>query len=172
MQQLWNRLETFLQENHPEIFKDLAPPATDAEITDLEDKIGVKLPDDFVACLKIHNGQFGRADGLFDESKFLSTSRIFQEWSVLKGILDTEDFFDSDEEAGSSDGVKIIWWSARWIPFISYGNGDNWSIDLDPAEDGTVGQVITFWHETFEREKEANSFKEWFSNFIDQQIDG
>ena len=24
MQQLWNRLETFLQENHPEIFKDLA----------------------------------------------------------------------------------------------------------------------------------------------------
>mgnify|MGYP003537567148 CR=1 FL=1 len=81
MQQLWNRLETFLQENHPEIFKDLAPPATDAEITDLEDKIGVKLPDDFVACLKIHNGQLGRADGLFDESKFYSVYKICFLWS-------------------------------------------------------------------------------------------
>ena len=56
MQQLWQRLETQLKNTHPLILEDLAPPATDSEILDLESKLGVKLPDDFIACLKIHNG--------------------------------------------------------------------------------------------------------------------
>lgn len=172
MQQLWNRLETFLQENHPKILQDLAPPATDTQLAELEKNIGVKLSDDFIACLKIHNGQLGRADGLFDGSEFLSTSRIFQEWEIMKDIFDSEPFYDLNPDDLSNNGVKGGAWIPKWIPIISFGNGDIWCLDLDPGEGGNIGQVIQYWHEDITGEKEADSFTEWFSNFIDQQIDG
>lgn len=172
MQQLWNRLENFLHENHPEILQDLAPPATDAKIAELEKNIGVKLPDDFIACLKIHNGQLGHTEGLFDGSEFLSTSRISQEWEIMKEIYDSGIFDDVNPDDLSSDGVKSGAWIPKWIPIISFGNGDIWCLDLNPGEGGHVGQVIQYWHEDSEVEKDADSFTAWFSNFIDQQIDG
>ncbi|AXQ20820.1 molybdenum cofactor biosynthesis protein MoeA [Acinetobacter wuhouensis] len=169
MQQLWQRLETILKDSHPSLLADLAPPATDSEIADLENQIGAKLPDDFIACLKIHNGQHGKADGLFDGSEFLSISRILQEWSTLKSVLDSGIFDELgiDEDA-SNNGIKSSMWNLKWIPFISYGNGDIWCLDLDPAEDGEFGQVFQYWYEDCETTKEANNFTEWFTNFIDQ----
>ena len=108
MQQLWQRLETQLKNTHPLILEDLAPPATDSEILDLESKLGVKLPDDFIAFLKIHNGQRGKTDGLFDGSEFLSTSRILQEWTSLKSVLDSGIFDDlSMDENASNNGASM-----------------------------------------------------------------
>lgn len=169
MQQLWQRLETQLKNTHPLILEDLAPPATDSEILDLESKLGVKLPDDFIAFLKIHNGQRGKTDGLFDGSEFLSTSRILQEWTSLKSVLDSGIFDDlSMDENASNNGVKSSMWNLKWIPIISFGNGDMWCLDLDPAEDGHFSQIIQYWHEDCETTKEANNFTAWFTHFIDQ----
>lgn len=167
MQQLWQRLEIILQETNPSVLADLAPPATDTEISTLESQLGVKLPKDFIACLKVHNGQRGKADGLFDGSKFLSTSGILQYWTMMEDVLDSGIFDDFNPDDLSSDGVKSGAWIPKWIPIIDYGNGDFWCLDLDPGEDGSYGQVIQYWHEDAEAQKEANSFKEWFSNFID-----
>lgn len=168
MQQLWQQLESILEETNPSVLTDLAPPATDTEISDLQDKLGVKLPDDFIATLKIHNGQRGKADGLFDGSEFLSTSRILQEWTMMKEVFDSGEFDGFNPDDLSSEGVKSGAWIPKWIPIISFGNGDIWCLDLDPGEDGHYGQVIQYWHEDAAAQKEANSFTEWFSNFTDQ----
>lgn len=168
MQLLWQRLESSLEKTHPSILADLAAPATDTEIIDLEQKLGVKLPDDFIACLKIHNGQRGKAAGLFDGSEFLSTSRILEEWSIMKDVFDNGEFDDLNLEDLSVDGVKGGAWIEKWIPIIGYGNGDLWCLDLDPGDGGSSGQVIQYWHEDFETQNEARNFKDWFSNFIDQ----
>ena len=169
MQQLWQRLQSILEITNPSVLADLAPPATDIEISDLQEKLGVTLPDDFIACLKIHNGQRGKADGLFDGSEFLSTPRILQTWTMMKEILDSGIFDELGiDENASNQGIKSSMWNLKWIPIIDFGNGDMWCLDLDPAEDGHYGQVIQYWHQDAEPTKEANSFTEWFSNFIEQ----
>lgn len=168
MQLLLQHLESFLAKINPSILEDLAPPATDTEILKLQEKLKVTLPDDFIDCLKIHNGQLGKATGLFDGSEFLSTSRILQEWSIMKDVFDDGELDDLNPDDLSIDGVKGGAWIQKWIPIISSGNGDMWCLDLDPGEGGTYGQVIQYWHEDFETQNEAPNFKEWFSNFIDQ----
>lgn len=167
MQKLWQKLENLLKKTNSSILADLAPPATDAEISNLEEKIGVKLPEDFLACLKVHNGQRGNADGLFNDAEFLSTSRIFQIWEIMKDIFESGVFEDM-EGASSIDGIKGEGWNLKWIPIIDFGNGDICFLDLDPAEDGEFGQVVQYWHEDIEVQKEANNFTEWLSNFTDQ----
>ncbi|WP_369123625.1 SMI1/KNR4 family protein [Clostridioides difficile] len=40
-------------------------------------------------------------------------------------------------------------------------------IDLDPAEDGSSGQVIRVWHDDARRERIAGSFSEWLARVAD-----
>lgn len=166
MKRQWQKLEDILQSTHPALLADLAPPATDTEIILLEQALGIQLPADFVACLKIHNGQHGNSHGLFDDAEFLSTSRILQEWQIWKGLLDSGDF--DDAESHPESGIRPLWWSPGWIPFTYNGAGDHLCLDLDPAGEGTRGQIITLWHDDGAREKQADSFTLWFTHYVDQ----
>ena len=56
MKQLWQQLENYLSAHNPELLADLNPPATGAQIRELEQAIGVQLPSDFVCFLKVHKG--------------------------------------------------------------------------------------------------------------------
>lgn len=166
MKQLWEKLEAILQDTDPDLLADLAPPVTDEEIAKLEQALGMNLPADFVACLKIHNGQHGNSHGLFDESEFLSTSRILQEWRIWKELLDGGDFEGS--ESNPHSGIRPVWWSSAWIPFTYNGAGDHLCLDLDPTESGIPGQIITLWHDDGERAKQADSFLLWFTKYVEQ----
>ncbi|UVO16607.1 SMI1/KNR4 family protein [Stutzerimonas stutzeri] len=65
MKQQWERLEAWLKTHNPALLDDLKPPASDVDIQELEQKLGVRLPEDFVECLKMHDGQKGGANGCF-----------------------------------------------------------------------------------------------------------
>src|SRR5688500_20298705 len=54
---LWTRLESYLQANAPSVLATLLPPATDAQIARAEAALGVRLPPDLAASLKMHDGQ-------------------------------------------------------------------------------------------------------------------
>lgn len=166
MKQQWTKLEAILQDADPVLLADLAPPATDAEITALEQALGMSLPADFVVCLKIHNGQHGNSHGLFDDAEFLSTSRILQEWRIWKGLLDGGDF--EGAESSPQSGIRSVWWSPAWIPFTYNGAGDHLCLDLDPSAEGARGQIITLWHDDGTREKQADSFTQWFTQYVDK----
>lgn len=168
MKRQWEKLETCLKSSNPSLLADLAPPATDAEIVHLEQRIGTTLPADFVACLKIHNGQFGDADGLFSGAEFLSINRMLQEWTIWKELFDAGDF--SDAAGMPEKGICSLWWSPGWIPFTYNGAGDHLCLDLSPTAEGSRGQVITLWHDDSTRAKQADSFTAWFSHFTDQLI--
>ncbi|THG82314.1 molybdenum cofactor biosynthesis protein MoeA [Pseudomonas sp. A-1] len=165
MKQQWERLEAWLKANNPALLADLNPPATDAEIRELEQKLGVTLPADFVACLKVHNGQRGEADWLFDGLEFMSSRKILRRWSIWLDLLESGDF--SDCESRPSSGVRDAWWSAKWIPFTYNGSGDHLCLDLDPAAGGKYGQIIEVWHDQPERTLQAPGFREWFSAYVD-----
>lgn len=138
---------------------DLNPPATDADITTLEQQLGVTLPADYVQVLRQHNGQRGLADGLFDGQEFLSTQNVLAQWQIWKGLHDTGAF--NGQRSSPAPGVRDDWWNPRWIPFTHDGSGNHLCLDLDPAEGGTVGQVITVWHDSGERAVQGSGCGEW-----------
>lgn len=170
MKELWDQFEAWLTVHWPDGLASLNPPATDEELALLEDALGAKLPEDFSECLRVHNGQSDSAGGLFDNSKFLSTGAILEEWKVWKDLLDSGEFEGIHSEP--EDGIKSDWWNASWIPMTHNGCGDHYCIDLAPARGGHRGQVITMWHDMLERRVQAKTFGEWFQNYVAAVING
>lgn len=166
MKPQWERLEAWLKSHGPALLVDLNPPASDGDIRELEQALGVQLPADFVACLQVHDGQRGGAEGLFAGQEFLSCRRILSEWAIWKDLLDSGDFDGAQAEPGA--GVQPVWWHPRWIPFTYNGAGDHLCLDLEPADGGQPGQVITLWHDDGARQKKADSFAQWFAAFVEQ----
>lgn len=164
MKHQWERLEAWLKVNNPSLLADLNPPATDADIHALEEKLGVKLPVDFVECLKVHNGQKGGSDWLFDGNEFLSIRNILMSWSVWTDLLEDGDF--DDAISTPEDGIQNGWWVKEWVPFTTDAFGDCLCLDLNPSSSGNVGQVIKVFHDFPGREIEATSFSIWFDHFV------
>lgn len=146
---------------------DLNPPATDAEITTLEQQLGVTLPADYVQVLRQHNGQRGLGDGLFDGQEFLSAQNVLAQWQIWKGLHDAGEF--KTLHSSPVAGVRADWWNPRWIPFTHDGGGNHLCLDLDPAEGGTAGQVITVWHDSGERALAGSSFGDWCTRWQQRQ---
>ena len=168
MRHQWETLEAWLKANNPTLMADLNPPASDADIQNLEQKIGSRLPEDFIQCLKIHDGQKGESEWLFSGLEFLSSQRILDEWAIWKDLLDGGDF--DDAEVKPEADIRPVWWSPKWIPFTYNGTGDHLCLDLDPAGGGRIGQVITLWHDDGARKKKADSFAQWFSEFVAKTV--
>lgn len=164
MQELWRDFESWLAVNWPEGLADLNPPASDDDIAKLERALGVRLPPDYIDCLKIHDGQRNRAGGLFDNFEFLSCSGVLAQWQIWKELHDRGRFDDIASDA--DPGIRNDWWNPKWIPLTHNGGGDHDCLDLDPAPTGMCGQIITMWHETANREVQGNSFRVWFRRYV------
>ncbi|WP_132833215.1 SMI1/KNR4 family protein [Pseudomonas sp. JUb52] len=164
MKQLWQQLENHLSTHNPELLADLNPPATDAQIRELENTLGMQLPADFVACLKIHDGQKGAADWLFNGREFMSSKKIMKRWAICKDLLDEGDF--EEAEAKAHPYVKDVWWSVKWVPFTYNGSGDHLCVDMEPRSGGTQGQIIEVWHDYASRNVISDSFSQWFASYV------
>ncbi|GAA2476290.1 SMI1/KNR4 family protein [Winogradskya humida] len=55
----WNRVESWLRLNAPAVWRRLGPPATDAELAEVEQVHGVRLPGDLAAWWQRSNGIIG-----------------------------------------------------------------------------------------------------------------
>ncbi|PIE99340.1 MAG: molybdenum cofactor biosynthesis protein MoeA [Polaribacter sp.] len=176
MKEIWNLIEGKLKEIAPKILKSLNKGVTDKDVVDLEETIDAKLPEDFVNAYKIYNGQSDYCEyGLIDCEELLSFSRILSEWEIWKGLVDDKMFEEDDGEPFTSEpekGIKNDWYNPLWIPITYDGCGNHYCLDLDPAEDGTYGQIIRMWHDDGERSLEANSFIEWITNYKDKLLSG
>jgi cell wall assembly regulator SMI1 len=170
MQEIWTRIETWLKVNAPQVFDVLQPGASDAKIKELEDWLSIQLPEDVKASYRIHDGQSTYNYGLIDGREFLSIERIRDEWQVWKELLDSGTFQDDDGQDQGSDpapGICNVWWSAHWIPLTYDGGGNHDCLDLNPAEGGTVGQIITMWHDDPQRQIVAPSFQVWLEQYAE-----
>lgn len=163
----WQRLIARLTAHHPDRLAGLNPPASAQRVADLERELGVSLPDDYVQCLLVHDGQDRHAEWLFDGTEFLSTTRVLREWKVWHALWASGEF--AQMTARPDPGVKPLWWSPKWIPFTYNGAGDHLCLDLDPDTGGQYGQVIALWHDAPRRERIADSFGQWFSQLIARQ---
>ncbi|WP_171165916.1 ankyrin repeat domain-containing protein [Streptomyces sp. I05A-00742] len=117
--------------------------ADPAEITTAEAALGVRLPAGFRAYLRL----FGGADGLdIAEYDGLSLRDALSRWQGLEKLRTGGVFAASVPKDAEADNgyVRFAWWHPGWLPFAQDGGGNLFCIDLDPAERGTVGQVISW----------------------------
>jgi cell wall assembly regulator SMI1 len=179
MDELWHRFENWLEQNVPDALQTLNPGASLEEIEAIQNILGVKLPDDYIASCMIHNGQNQESPsltcwgtllslGVMDDSSFTT---VRAEWTMLKGVYD-EDWVNQPEGDRVDDLVKSFWWIPKWIPITANGGGDGFCLDLDPGEKGLQGQVIEFIHDSGSRKLEAPSFRSWFAQLVNGVEDG
>ena len=170
MEDIWIRIESWMQINAPKVLKSLQRGASETQIIEFEDFLSITLPEDIKSSYRIHNGQSRNGCGLIYGREFLSLQRIKDEWEVWKELLDDGVFNDEDgKDQGSNPvpGIRNLWWSENWIPLTYDGTGNHDCIDLDPDEGGTVGQIITMWHDDADRSIIAPSFGAWLKQYAD-----
>jgi cell wall assembly regulator SMI1 len=174
MKEIWESIESKLREIAPEILVSLNKGVTDIEVENLQKLINAKLPKDFIEFYKVHNGQATQSAGLIECEELLSFERILGEWLIWKGLLDSNEFESDDEPYISLPevGIKNNWWNSLWIPITQDGTGDHYCLDLDPTEKGNYGQIIRMRHDDPQRHLEANSFREWITNYKDKLVGG
>jgi cell wall assembly regulator SMI1 len=186
-------LETWLKrfdERRIEMRKQLNPAATPQQIARLEQKTGIKLPEDLRALYQIANGQqdafkvtyrtgqpniielpFAVAPdafvgNLFGSYHFLSTIEAEKEWEnwrvIYSGSSQAErDDFDDNIQVRQGDPVRKHYANLRWLPFARDGGGNSYAVDMDPAEGGRMGQVIVIGPDEDLRRVLAPSLKEF-----------
>jgi len=160
MRATWDRIESRLRANAPQVLASLRPGATDEQIAETEKLLGVAFPKPVRESYRIHDGQAPHSRyGLIDGWEFLSLERIKEEWGCWMGLLDADDL--AGRETETQAGVRPGWWNPGWIPLIYGGTGDTHCLDLDPAPGGDLGQIITMWHDSPERHILAPSFSAW-----------
>ncbi|MGR6342607.1 SMI1/KNR4 family protein [Priestia megaterium] len=169
MRQVWNEFEQWLKINRPEVLGTLNEAATESQIAEVEQKMGLKFPQNLRELLMIHNGQQDEYVAAIDNYLLLPLDEIVYTWQTLKELLDGGEFEDFEEVEPVGPVKKEFWWNPRWIPIATNGGGDDICIDLDPAEGGKIGQIITFWHDWEQREVISNSLEEWFIDTINHR---
>lgn len=152
------------------IREQLNAPATTEAIAAFESDVGQELPGDVKALYLVANGQISpfhdavpREDGsrrfgypvelgeddyvgnFFGTYEFLSLAEARQEWSFIGENWNSEAMsldHDSMTEIREGDPIQPYSYRPEWIPLAKDGGGNTLSIDLAPAEGGTVGQII------------------------------
>ncbi len=166
MQNTIDRFKAWLKAHCEFLLEDLEEGASEKDFKHLENIIGASLPQDFKDIYRLHNGQISGDAGLLDSQEWLSLDAIEEEWSIWKDQYEEGAF--KGKKAESDPEVKPDWWNPRWIPFTYDGQGNHYCIDLDPTSHGTRGQVITLWNEGEERMVLANSFSDWWEEYVDE----
>lgn len=170
MKELIENLKKWLKENIPHLENPFQNGANREELNKLEEKLHVQLPEDFKSFYILCNGQNADAPYITPLGELLSLEGISFQWELWKSLMDNAVFQNNFSEPDK--GIKNDWYNLKWIPVTYDGSGNHLCIDLDPADGGNVGQVITMWHDSPERERVAGSFTEWLALFVDQLNEG
>ena len=143
---------------------------TDDQLSEMEQKTGLILPDEFKALYKLHNGQDYSGNCLFDYFSLNSIDDIMNTWETFKSL--EQEFEKDDIKSEPEKGIKDKWCSSKWLPFANTADGHSICIDYDPDETGTAGQIVTFWYNSEERNLIAKSFEEFIKIYVKNIQDG
>jgi cell wall assembly regulator SMI1 len=170
MNELWNRLKSWLSANAPELLADLRPGATSDELDELEAHLGVELPIDLREFLQLVNGLPSNVSYEFYWGNLCSVEGIIDAWDCH--IQEWLEESAENPEYESIPGIKDGWVNSRWIPVVEQDGPNFLCVDLDPTPDGTLGQVISVYHDADDHSIEASSFGDWLEQVVDRLESG
>ena len=163
--EVFESLQKTLGEVAPETLVGLRQVQTDGHLKELEEFLGVTLPDELLEIYRKYDGQEFDSTPFFHRGyEFMSTDRVKEAWSMLQKV--NEDFNGRDKElVTDSLVVRDIWWSPKWIPFAENIAGDFYCIDLSPGKAGKHGQIIEFIHDDTIRNHLGYSLKDFLGEY-------
>jgi len=171
MEDIWKRLEAYLAQYAPKMLDGLAPPATESEIEAFEEKVAYRLPVDLRQSLLRHNGQTYKNGDPTGGSlipggyALASLGVMLGEWEEHRSI--SEDLGNQRDPKTANTGVKPFFLHAAWIPIAVDIGGNSICVDLDPAADGILGQILERNHELDTPERITDSYAAWLSQLAD-----
>jgi cell wall assembly regulator SMI1 len=128
----WERIEKWLAANAPASAATLAPPASPAAISKVQQQIGVPIPAELIAFLRRHDGAGTNMRDGFTLPPFyipMSTEGIISEAKMMCDVLGSS----------GSDGSVGSWWHGQVIPVAFDGGGGNLLLDQRPGRGGRLG---------------------------------
>ena len=146
---VWEQYTDWLRRHVPAAYGNLAPGATDAELTTVADVVGHELPADARALLQVTNGQRPAAasgDGppAFPQANLLSTGDIVTEWRRWTETAD-DYAFQGLGRSVAPDAVRPFYASRHWVPLLAaVARTDYLGADFDPGPAGAPGQIVNF----------------------------
>ncbi len=174
LEQTWDRIHNWLAAYSPLVLASLGPPATEGQLREAEEAMGVDLPSEVKECYRIHDGQriipipvssmtdLRCVPSFLDGHAWLGLADMVWHWRILKELLDKGTFARVEGEPRGP--VRSDWWHPRWIP-LTDDDGYMKCLDLAPKSQGRVGQVIFWCHDAAQRGVIAGSLTEWLARF-------
>ena len=148
--QLLAELDQWMRAHRADLYQKLNPPATDAELRQLEAQAGLALPPAFKALLKWHNGQPANVTDTFHP---LTNEMFASSASMLDTMRDMNELVQFGDISADS-------WSTTWLPFMDDGGGDMTCLDLK------TGRIVSRNHETQEVEQTHASLEGWLKELV------
>ena len=157
--EIWERLDALLS-SVDGASAELGPPATDAQIAHCETSLSISLPPDFQQSLRCHNGVGG----------VLFLVGNFRLWPIAE-IIDLNMKhrsmqWDNEFSSGDASGrVKDLIYNPLWVSIGDNGGSGGIAIDLDPGEQGSLGQILGLY------EDETVVLAESITTFLGRVVD-
>ncbi|KAI0065419.1 hypothetical protein BV25DRAFT_1821820 [Artomyces pyxidatus] len=187
LEQTWNRLRAWLSNEYPELGDTLNYGIQPQDLTAIEMQFGFALPQAVRESYLVVDGQepessAGCPEGLFFGLHLLPLEEVYDEWRFWREV-------DNDPTSGAHAGLREVmqsippnWirkeYSQRgWIPLISDKTGNYVGVDLNPAEGGSVGQVIVFGRDfdtkvVLWRGEGPAGWARWLASFVEELESG
>lgn len=138
--QIWEQIEAWYAQNAPDE-QVLNDGASDEQIAEVESVLGLELPGEIKESLRRHDGtsEDGWATGTLN-----SCEDIIFNTNIWREIVAKDDL---DDYVSDSPELKPGWWGPKRVMLDRDGAGNGTALDLDPSEQGRVGQLIDMDHE-------------------------
>ncbi|KAF8869938.1 hypothetical protein CPB84DRAFT_912832 [Gymnopilus junonius] len=150
----WARIQAWLNREYPELGDTLNYGILPQDLAQIEMQFGFSLPSVVRESYLCVDGQeaesaAGCSEGLFFGLTLLPLESVLEEWRFWREV-------DRDPSTGANQGLREHMqsippgWVRReysqrgWIPLIADKVGNYLGIDLNPAEHGSIGQIIIF----------------------------
>jgi len=183
----WERLRAWLNREYPELGDTLNYGILPQDLQELELQFGFALPQAVRESYLCVDGQEAEsaaacADGLFFGLTLLPLESVYEEWRFWREV-------DDDATTGANPRLLEVMqsvppgWIRReysnrgWIPLVADKAGNYIGVDLNPAENGSVGQVIIFGRDFDTKVVLWNGdgpggWAKWLASFVDELESG
>ncbi|PCH38155.1 hypothetical protein WOLCODRAFT_161341 [Wolfiporia cocos MD-104 SS10] len=178
----WERLQRWLSREYPELGDTLNYGILPQDLAQIEMSMGITLPPAVRESYLCVDGQeaesaAGCSEGLFFGLTLLPLEDVLEEWRFWREV-------DDDPNTGANLRLREVMqsippgWVRReyscrgWIPLVADKAGNYLGVDMNPAENGTIGQVIVFGRDfdtkvVMWRGDGPGGWGKWFSSFVD-----